>query len=112
MTVGPEHIVELNGALTIRDAAAIKTSLETALAAHPSVLVDCTGLTGADIAIVQLLASAHKTAAATGRALRLRLPAAGALPALLQQAGIVDAAGRPKPPHGAFWIGQTPSEAA
>jgi hypothetical protein len=34
-----------------------------------------------------------------------------ALPALLQQAGIVDAAGRPKPPHGAFWIGQTPSEA-
>jgi ABC-type transporter Mla MlaB component len=106
------HTVELTGALTIRSAAALRDQLQSALAAADTVTLDCIGVTSADIAALQLLVAAQKSAAADGKAVRLLAPAGTALNSLLRQAGFLDPDGKPKAPDFEFWAGAHPSEAA
>jgi anti-anti-sigma regulatory factor len=74
------------------------------LAGPAPLAIDCSGILEVDLAIVQLLAAAHKTAGALGKPLRLIAPDDGPLAALLRQAGFVGADGRPLTPEGPFWI--------
>ncbi len=104
--------IELSGSLSIRDAGATLERLKAALAGAASLTIDCTGLTGADLSIVQLLAAARASAAAEGKSLRLVAPAGGTLHTLLQQSGFLAPDGRPKAPHDQFWAGASHSEAA
>jgi anti-anti-sigma regulatory factor len=82
------HAVALHGTLGLREAAGLTEQLAEALAAHARVVVDATALDGADIALVQVLAAARRTAADAGRSLRLVAPPGGILAQLLARAGL------------------------
>ena len=69
-----------------------------------ALVIDCTGLAGIDLAIVQLLVASAKTAAAAGRSLSLVGLAGGPLATLLRQAGFLSPDGRPLGADGTFWI--------
>jgi anti-anti-sigma regulatory factor len=93
----------LNGSLGLRDAARLSAELAEALARPGPLTIDCTALAGVDLAIVQLLVAAHKTAAAAGKPLALVSPPGGPLAALLRQAGFIAPDGRPLTPQAEFW---------
>ncbi len=97
------QIFPLAGSLGLRDAARLSAELAEALAQPGPLTIDCSGLGDVDLAIVQLLVAAHKTAAATGKPLTLVSPPGGPLAALLVQAGFVSPDGRPLTPQGQFW---------
>jgi anti-anti-sigma regulatory factor len=82
-------VVSLVGDLGLREASEVRGRLLAALSAGVAVVVDARGLAGADLAIVQLLVAAHKSAARQGVPLRLLAGANGALRAA----------------EGAFWLG-------
>jgi anti-anti-sigma regulatory factor len=105
MTTAKAHTVELQGSLSVRDAAGLAATLTAALEAHPAVAVSTAAVTDADVSILQVLVAAHKSAARTGRGLTLKAPADGALRRTLVAAGFVSAAGEPLAPEGRFWTG-------
>jgi len=106
MTDAIGHAVVLSGDLGIRTVAELLQQLRAALGEHRSVTLDCSAVTGADIAVVQLLAAARRTAAAEGRTLRLRYPPGAPLATVLTQVGLLGADGDPKAPHDEFWTGR------
>ena len=83
--VGSQTFV-FSGSLGVREAARVGAELHQALSGSDTLLLDCSGLTQVDLSIIQLLAAAHKTAAAAGKVLRLITPTGGPLAALLRQA--------------------------
>lgn len=88
--------MKIHGALGLRDAADLSGQLTEALARHPDVTVDAAALEDADVAILQVLVAAQKTADGTGRALRLHAPPGGVLPQLLARAGLTAPDGTPR----------------
>ena len=100
----PAQQLSLKGSLGLRDATRLAEDFERALAAPGPVLVDCAELTEIDLAIVQLLISAQRTAMAAGRSLTLRHPVDGPLERLLKAAGILAADGSALASDGQFWI--------
>jgi ABC-type transporter Mla MlaB component len=104
MSAAGSQSFPLTGAVTVREVAHLAGTLQAALTASGSLLIDCTGLTEIDLAGVQLLVAAHKSARAAGTSLSLRTPPDGPLPTLLRQAGFVTAEGRPLTREGDFWL--------
>jgi anti-anti-sigma regulatory factor len=98
--------VSLVGDLGLRDAPQVRERLLAAVSAGGAVVVDARDLTGADLTILQLLAAAHKSAAALGRPIRLLAGPEGALRAALVRAGFVGADGTARAAEGAFWLGE------
>ena len=87
-------IVTLSGSLGLKDVTRLRAELLAAFEAGGDVSVDCTGLTDADVAVVQLLVAAKKTANANGVALAVKAGATGVLGQLLVKTGFVSAEGR------------------
>lgn len=81
-------VVKLSGAQTIREAEGTLLALRDALAAEQSVTLDCEAVEEADLAFLQLILAARKSARQAGKSLALTAPAAGALLAALDSAGI------------------------
>jgi ABC-type transporter Mla MlaB component len=98
------QIFTLAGSVGVRDVARLAPELQQALSGAGPLAIDCTDLAEIDLSIVQLLVAAHKTAAATGKPLRLIAPTGGPLAALLRQAGFLTPDNRPLTPEGQFWI--------
>jgi ABC-type transporter Mla MlaB component len=94
----------LAGSPGVRDAARLAGELQQALSGPGPLAIDCTNLAEIDLSIVQLLVAAHKTAAASGKPLRLIASAGGPLPALLRQTGFVSPDGIALTPEGSLWI--------
>ncbi|MDR3475515.1 MAG: STAS domain-containing protein [Devosia sp.] len=93
----------MRGALSLRDAGELAGRLRTAIEAHPAVTITADELTELDVSILQVLVSAHKTAAQAGKSLTLKAPPDGALRRTLVRAGFVGADGAPRTPEGHFW---------
>jgi len=81
-------VVRLSGAQTIREAEGTLQALRDALAADSSVALDCEGVEEVDLAFLQLVIAASKSARTAGGKLSLTAPAAGPLLAALDSAGI------------------------
>ena len=81
--------IELTGAITIREIEAVRRDLLAKLAAKAPLEIDMSGVTEADISLVQLILSAEKSAGAT---LRLLRPYPEAVQQVLARSGL-DAAG-------------------
>jgi ABC-type transporter Mla MlaB component len=103
MTTGGSTIFPLTGSVTVREVAQLAEALQAALTTSSALTIDCAGLTEIDLAAVQLLVAAHKSARAAGTPLTLRHAADGPLSALLRQAGFIAADDRPLTPEGDFW---------
>jgi anti-anti-sigma regulatory factor len=91
----------LEGDLGVRDAARLALQLSQAIAGPTT--VDCTNLSGIDLAVVQVLLAADRAARAAGQPLILRHPAGGPLQQLLVATGFIAADGTPLTPDGPLW---------
>jgi anti-anti-sigma regulatory factor len=95
--------VELRGSLGLREAAGLATALLAAIEAHRSVTIATGELTEMDVSILQILVSAHKSAARAGKTLTIGTPPDGALHRTLVRAGFAAPDGAPRTPEGRFW---------
>ena len=95
--------VTLSGALALRDAGELSGRLATTLSQHRALTIDATGVTAADMAVVQLLIAARKSASAAGKPFELKIGRAGALRELFGKAGFAADNGLPLPSHQGLW---------
>jgi anti-anti-sigma regulatory factor len=84
--VAPGCLV-LDGALTMRNAEALCTTLREAVAAHSDISIDCTAATEVDLSFIQLLIALRATALRNNRTATLAAHPAGALLHALTGAG-------------------------
>jgi len=77
MTQEETMVVTLEGALGLRDAETLAVRLKEALAAGGAVEVDVAAISEIDVAGIQLLAAAQKSAAAAGRRFVISSPPGG-----------------------------------
>ncbi|MBO9559375.1 MAG: STAS domain-containing protein [Caulobacter sp.] len=88
---GVEHnLVSFVGDLTVANISQARDELGAALRQNGPVVVDIVGVGEIDLTFVQLLESARRKAAETGRELRLRHPADGAVLEVLRRGGFLD----------------------
>jgi anti-anti-sigma regulatory factor len=96
-------VVDLGSEPGIRTVAILRDQLSAALAAHDSVAITASSASSIDVSILQLLASAHRTAMASGKALHLRVPQEGPLRHALIRAGFISSEGLGLTREGDFW---------
>lgn len=99
MASAPTVVIGFSGAATIRHADDIAERLKQALASSDRIEVDCSGVTEVDIAFIQLILAARKSAEAAGKMLALSAPAGGPLLEALTICGTQDG------PRAQFWLG-------
>ena len=104
MSKTPSHAVDLGIEPSIKTVAELRDRLITAIAENDTVVVSAAKATSIDISVLQLLASAHKSAGAAGKTISLHAPNDGALRQALQRSGFVGPAGEPLTREGNFWI--------
>jgi ABC-type transporter Mla MlaB component len=102
----------LHGAMTLREADAVRSRLLEAMSMHDTVEIDCSAVTGADVSFIQCLIAARRTAAASGKRLSLAAPAQGALlDALVRGGFLFSSPNEPGPVEhtstDSFWIKDT-----
>ena len=85
----PAAVIPLSGSLVLRDAARLATELSARLATPGSLSFDCAGIDEVDLAGVQLLLAAGRTAAAARRQLTVSAPLGTPLAELLAASGFV-----------------------
>lgn len=85
-------IVGLAGPADVRAIAGCRDTLMKALEHGSDIHVDLSALTDVDLTLVQLITSARRFAAATGKALALKVPAGDALRSILERGGFLGSA--------------------
>src|SRR5262245_61456026 len=100
-------VLRLEGDLSIRNSAQLASDLLAGLTAPGPLLVDATGLNSLDVAVLQLLIAAHKSARALGKSLTVRLSGQGALDKMLTRSGADAATGISLIRDGDLWTGLT-----
>jgi ABC-type transporter Mla MlaB component len=90
------HPLHLSGDLSLRSISELHSRLTEAVTAHPAVSIDTSAVESIDVAAVQLLVSATRTAAAQGRTLTVTAPENGPVARTLVGAGLFTADGTPK----------------
>lgn len=96
-------VIDLGEEPGIRTVAALRDQLSAALAAHERIDITASAVTSIDVSILQLIASAHRTAMASGKVLRLRTPQEGPLRHALIRAGFISSEGKSLTREGDFW---------
>jgi anti-anti-sigma regulatory factor len=103
-----EGRVQLQGSLSLRDARRLHGLLQDAISASREVQVDLREVSAVDVSIIQLIASARKSAEQRGRKLTLVTGSSGAFEATLAKAGFLGGDGTCRNTDEAFWIGSRP----
>ena len=97
--------VRLEGELNIQDAGRLKETLVKAFAETEALSLDLGGVTGIDIACMQVLCSAHKTFLKADKSLAVCGRVAPAFERSVQDGGYTRAAGCHADPHSAcLWV--------
>lgn len=97
----PPSRILLEGDVGVRDAARLAEQFSQAIAGP--LTIDCTSLSGVDLAVVQVLLAADRTARAAGQSLTLIHLPGGPLQQLLVATGFIAADGTPLTPDGPLW---------
>ena len=84
---GSSNVIRLTGDLTISRAAEILSLLKESIQARDEIRISLQEVTRIDLSCLQLLCSAHRTAAAKSKVLTLETPVPDALRKLIRQAG-------------------------
>ena len=98
MASAPIVVLGFSGAATIREADEMAVRLKQALASSDRIEVDCSGVTEVDLAFLQLILAARKSAEAVGKQLCLSAPAGGVLLEALTVCGAHDGS------RAQFWL--------
>jgi hypothetical protein len=99
----------LDGDCGLRKSAELVAEMQKKLATEGEVVIDAAGATAADISTVQILISAHRSALAAGKALRVHVPLQGALGEVLVKGGFVAADGGALTPGETPWVFDPPN---
>lgn len=102
--------IVLDGDLTVRAASRIQATLTEALAANRHVTLDCRAAERADLAFLQLVLAARKSAAAAGGALRLVAPDGSAVADAARRAGLAGPGAAAGTADNAFWFDRPDGE--
>jgi anti-anti-sigma regulatory factor len=97
-----EQTLEISGSLTVRRAQELGEIIRGALTGAPSLTLDLSKATDADLSFVQIVESARLSAARAGARLSLSGPASGGLLSVLDRGGLL---GPACPERTAFWTG-------
>ena len=95
--------LDLSGPRTIRFADQTRSLLLEALSAYSATSMDCSGVTEADLSLVQLLMSARMSAELSGKTVTLTHPPSGAFLQTLTKAGFT-ASPDPLTGNASYWI--------
>jgi len=95
--------LELSGELGLRGIEALKAEIVAALAGNAAVAIETAAVEGVDASAIQLLLAAQKTANAEGKALSLKVVAAGPLARALVALGLLAADGTALVPETSTW---------
>ncbi len=93
---GETGVLTFKGALTIEDAAELKSVIADALATSTGLVVDAAEIESTDLSCLQLLCSAHRSAVGAGKSLEI-LNSGGEFAAVLRAAGYCRNAGCLRP---------------
>ena len=88
----------------MRTAEALQATLRDAVQRHDHIEIDCSGVSEADLTLIQLLLAARRSAERDGKRLVLSAPAAGALREALETAGFLPVDDAPASQDMAFWL--------
>ena len=86
---GPDEngTLTLKGELTIQNVSALKETLLYSLAKAPGLQINLEGVEEADLACLQVLCSAHRTAVATGKSMAISGPLPGPFARVVEASG-------------------------
>ncbi len=110
MAERPSIAFELGAAPGIKSVSELRDRLASEIGSRQSVTIDAGALESIDVSALQLLASAHRSAAAAGKTLLLLAPVDGVLAQTLVRLGFISADGAPLAPEGDFWLGKAAEE--
>lgn len=96
-------VVDLGSDPSIRSVASLRDQLSAAISQNEAVEIDARGVTSIDVSILQLIASAHRTALSAGKTISLRAAQDGPMRQALVRAGFIAPDGTPLTREGAFW---------
>jgi anti-anti-sigma regulatory factor len=85
--VSPDTRLVLDGALTIRNAAAIRATLLDTVTSHSAITIDCTAAVEVDLSFIQLLIATGASASAAGKSVTLATRPDGAFLDALARGG-------------------------
>jgi two-component system chemotaxis sensor kinase CheA len=97
-----DRVLALTGAMSVREAAQTKADVLAALAEPGDLLLDCAGVTQADLSFIQIILAAHRSARALGKRLALAASPVAALRQALERGGFA----HPDAADPACWTGQ------
>jgi anti-anti-sigma regulatory factor len=93
----------LDGALTVARAEDVRDAVLAALAEPAGLVVDCSGATQVDLAFLQIMLAAARTAATRGTSLSLAAAPSGPLATALARGGFAPDPARSADPDHVFW---------
>jgi hypothetical protein len=85
-----KNTISFAGEVTISNIGAARDDLDVALREDGPVIVDIVSVDETDLTFIQLIESARRKAAGTGRECRVRHPAGGAVLEVLRRGGFLD----------------------
>jgi hypothetical protein len=85
-----KNAISFAGEVTISNIGAAYQDLDAALRENDPIIVDITSVDETDLTFIQLIESARRKAAETGRDFRLHHPAGGAVLEVLRRGGFLD----------------------
>ena len=97
---------DLGEAPSIRTASELRDRLSSEIGSHASVVISANALKSVDVSTLQLLASAHRSASASGKTISLEASEGGVLAQTLVRLGFIGADGEPLAPEGDYWLGK------
>lgn len=103
MAERPSIAFDLGATPNIRTVGELRDRLASEIGGRHSVTISTSALKSIDVSTLQLLASAHRTAAAAGKTMVIEAPKGGVLAQALVRLGFVSAEGEPLASEGAFW---------
>jgi ABC-type transporter Mla MlaB component len=103
MSTSLPHPLALSGDLSLRAIGALHAELKQAVAEHPAIAIDTSAVESADVAGLQLLVAAARTAAAAGHTLTLNAAQGSPMARVLIAAGFFTPDGRALVPSLSSW---------
>jgi anti-anti-sigma regulatory factor len=103
MSISATSVVDLGTDPSIRTVGSLRDQLSTAISQNQSVEIGAEAVTSIDVSMLQLLASAHRTAQRAGKHIAIRAAPHGPMRDALVRAGFITSEGVPLTAEGAFW---------
>lgn len=84
------HVVTLTGAHTVRQATQTHADISAVLSGPGNIVLDTTGMTEADLSVIQIILAAQRSAVSRGYRVELAASPAGALRQALERGGFAE----------------------